>query len=350
MIGDRINPGFKSTKTLLDDEDIAGVQALAVRQVEAGASALDVTIGPRAVDRPRIFLARGRARHPGGRAGAALLRFPERAGAGGLPEDLRPRARRRRAALDQFDHRTALGHHGPLQRLRPVQSHRHGVRTHGRRRRQAEQDRRRKSPPPPNARPCVCNRITAWRWTTSISISRSAPWSPTPTACTARPWTQCARCTTIRSSRGLHIMGGLTNIGQQLPPKAADGSDLKLSLECAFLTLAVPLGFDTDPVHAVARTVIRCRTTITFLPPTRIFSSRPAATRYARYASYTGLEAIRKIPDPHRAKPQAYHERSGYGRRSARGALRRSDYRAPALSSFASGLAPGETRHNSARN
>jgi 5-methyltetrahydrofolate--homocysteine methyltransferase len=44
---------------------------------------------------------------------------------------------------------------------------------------------------------------------------------------------------------GLHIMGGLTNIGQQLPPKAADGSDLKLSLECAFLTLAVPLGFDT---------------------------------------------------------------------------------------------------------
>jgi 5-methyltetrahydrofolate--homocysteine methyltransferase len=45
--------------------------------------------------------------------------------------------------------------------------------------------------------------------------------------------------------KGLHIMGGLTNIGQQLPPKAADGSDLKLSLECAFLTLAVPLGFDT---------------------------------------------------------------------------------------------------------
>ena len=47
MIGDRINPGFKSTKALLDAEDLAGVQALAVKQVEAGASALDVTIGPR---------------------------------------------------------------------------------------------------------------------------------------------------------------------------------------------------------------------------------------------------------------------------------------------------------------
>ena len=47
MIGDRINPGFKSTRELLDNEDMAGVQALAVKQVEAGAFALDVTIGPR---------------------------------------------------------------------------------------------------------------------------------------------------------------------------------------------------------------------------------------------------------------------------------------------------------------
>jgi 5-methyltetrahydrofolate--homocysteine methyltransferase len=45
--------------------------------------------------------------------------------------------------------------------------------------------------------------------------------------------------------RGVHMMGGLSNIGQQLPPKAADGSDLKHGLENAFLTLAVPHGFDT---------------------------------------------------------------------------------------------------------
>ena len=41
------------------------------------------------------------------------------------------------------------------------------------------------------------------------------------------------------------MMGGLSNIGQQLPPKAVDGSDLKHKLECAFLTIAVPYGFDT---------------------------------------------------------------------------------------------------------
>ena len=45
--------------------------------------------------------------------------------------------------------------------------------------------------------------------------------------------------------RGLHMMGGLSNIGQQMPAKAADGSDLKHCLENAFLTLAVPYGFDT---------------------------------------------------------------------------------------------------------
>jgi len=44
--------------------------------------------------------------------------------------------------------------------------------------------------------------------------------------------------------KGLHLMGGLTNIGQQLPAKAADGSDLKLAPEYAFLTLAGPRGFN----------------------------------------------------------------------------------------------------------
>jgi hypothetical protein len=53
------------------------------------------------------------------------------------------------------------------------------------------------------------------------------------------------RLLTDRELKGLHIVGGLTNIGQQLAPEAADGSDLKLALECAFLTLAVPLGFDS---------------------------------------------------------------------------------------------------------
>ncbi len=56
IIGDRINPGFRSTKALLDTGDMAGVQALAKRQVDAGAAALDFTIGPRGKDDPQFLV------------------------------------------------------------------------------------------------------------------------------------------------------------------------------------------------------------------------------------------------------------------------------------------------------
>ena len=49
IIGERINPGFKSTKALFDNSDIPGIQALAVKQAEAGASWLNVNIGARAL-------------------------------------------------------------------------------------------------------------------------------------------------------------------------------------------------------------------------------------------------------------------------------------------------------------
>jgi len=49
IIGERINPGFKSVKALLDADDLGGIQQVALRQAQAGASYLDVNLGPRAV-------------------------------------------------------------------------------------------------------------------------------------------------------------------------------------------------------------------------------------------------------------------------------------------------------------
>jgi 5-methyltetrahydrofolate--homocysteine methyltransferase len=43
------------------------------------------------------------------------------------------------------------------------------------------------------------------------------------------------------------MMGGLSSIGLQLPPKAAGGSNLKHALKCAFLVLTAPMGFDAVP-------------------------------------------------------------------------------------------------------
>jgi len=45
--------------------------------------------------------------------------------------------------------------------------------------------------------------------------------------------------------KGVHIIGGMTNIGNLLPPLKFDGIPLRQLVENAFLTLAVPRGFDT---------------------------------------------------------------------------------------------------------
>ena len=50
LIGDRINPGFKSTREMIETDDYEALQGLALRQQDAGAAYLDFTIGPRARD------------------------------------------------------------------------------------------------------------------------------------------------------------------------------------------------------------------------------------------------------------------------------------------------------------
>ena len=44
--------------------------------------------------------------------------------------------------------------------------------------------------------------------------------------------------------RGVHFSVGLSNFSTMLPPKRPDGTPVKIALENAFLTLAVPLGLD----------------------------------------------------------------------------------------------------------
>ena len=96
-----------------------------------------------------------------------------------------------------------------------------------------------------NARRCACARITAWRWN-DIIIDLSGFRDHRRHEGLNRGTLEAVKLIGGDPElKGLHMMGGLSNIGQQLPPKAADGSDLKHQLENAFLTLAVPYGFDT---------------------------------------------------------------------------------------------------------
>jgi len=243
IIGERINPGFKSTRALFDNEDFAGIQALAVKQADAGASFLNVNIGARALT-DADFMAR-------------VIRAIQEVVAIPLSFDF-PAKNVQEVCLNTYDRARANG-----------------------------------------ASPIV-NSITEHRWDLMDLLAPLGPFKVILMAServedgvakgnkTAEEIYATARRGALRlvndygmklddifidmsvsaiiadtaglnrstldaialigadpALKGLHMMGGLSNIGQQLPAKAADGSDLKHSLECAFLTIAFPLGFDT---------------------------------------------------------------------------------------------------------
>jgi 5-methyltetrahydrofolate--homocysteine methyltransferase len=243
MIGDRINPGFKSTKALLDAEDLAGVQALAVKQVEAGAGALDVTIGPRG-STDFVFLAR--VVHaiqdavsvplcfdsPSAQVQEICLKAYDLTRAGGKPALINSITEQRWALMDLYKPL------GPFQVIVMAS--------------ERMEDGTPKSNKTADEIASTAKRA-ALRLQSDYGMALDDVYIDVSVSAVVADTNGLHRATleAVRmlhddpQLKGLHIMGGLTNIGQQLPPKAADGSDLKLSLECAFLTLAVPLGFDT---------------------------------------------------------------------------------------------------------
>ncbi len=241
MIGDRINPGFKSTKLLLDNEDMAGVQALAVKQVEAGASTLDVTIGPRGSTDFEFLAKVVRAIQeavpaslcfdsPSAQVQEVCFKAYDRARGG--PALVNSITEQRWDIMDLYKT------YGPFKVIVMASERMEdGIAKQNKSADEIASTAKRAALRLQNDYGMALNDIY-------IDISVSAVVADTNGL-------HRATLDAIRTLhddpqlKGLHIMGGLTNIGQQLPPKAADGSDLKLSLECAFLTLAVPLGFDT---------------------------------------------------------------------------------------------------------
>lgn len=55
IIGERINPGFRSTKAFFDQRDVAALQRLAAEQTQKGAKYLNVNLGELAVTDPGFF-------------------------------------------------------------------------------------------------------------------------------------------------------------------------------------------------------------------------------------------------------------------------------------------------------
>ena len=56
LIGERINPGFKTSKLLLDSKDLKGIRELAISQTRKGAHYLTINVGTAATDDPDFLV------------------------------------------------------------------------------------------------------------------------------------------------------------------------------------------------------------------------------------------------------------------------------------------------------
>lgn len=242
IIGERINPGFKSTRALFDTEDIAGIQALAVRQAEAGAAYQNVNIGARAMTDPdfmtRVIDAIQEVvgtplsfDFPSKKVQEICLASyrPERAG-GELPivNSITEHRWDLMELYGQYKFKVILMASERME-VGIARSNKTAEQIYGTARRAALRLK--------NDYGMALDHIF-------IDMSVSAIIADTEGLNRATV-NAIHMIGADPELEGLHMMGGLSNIGQQLPPKAADGSDLKHCLENAFLTLTVPHGFDT---------------------------------------------------------------------------------------------------------
>jgi 5-methyltetrahydrofolate--homocysteine methyltransferase len=242
IIGDRINPGFKATRTMIEQRDFKGIQDLAKRQVQTGAIYLDVTIGPKgyedygllseviqaiqaAVDTPLCF------DYPHKDVLQACLKTYDPAKAGGRRPLINSLAETRWEIMDLMgiqpfnvilmaSERLDEGSAKPNKRCEDVhktakRSAERLVKEHG----------------------LELNDIY-------IDVTVSTLVSDTEGL--VRMALDAIESIGLDPDlKGIHIVGGLTNIGNMLPPVEFDGMKLRHVMESAFLTVAVPYGFDT---------------------------------------------------------------------------------------------------------
>jgi 5-methyltetrahydrofolate--homocysteine methyltransferase len=241
IIGERINPGFKSTKALFENQDLAGIQALAIKQADAGARYQNVNIGAQALTDPH-WMARVIEAIQEVVTTPLSFDFPSKA-----VQDI---------CLSSYDPAKA---NGELPIVNSITEHRWDLmELYGKHQFKvilmaSERVESGKALGNKTADEIYSTaRRAALRLNNDygmpldhifIDMSVSAIIADTE-GLNRSTVDAIKRIGADPDLKGVHMMGGLSNIGQQLPPKAADGSDLKHCLENAFLTLTVEHGFD----------------------------------------------------------------------------------------------------------
>lgn len=242
IIGERINPGFRSSKDLFEHSDLAGIQALAVRQAEAGAAYLNLNIGTRMLE--DLVFTREVVRaiqavvqipisfdFPSLAVQIACLETYDPAKANGLKPVINSVAETRWEMTDALSVQPAQVIVMVSERLDgdAAVSNQIATEVHAVTRR-------------------LVGRLVEEKGfetddiTVDVSISMLAS---DRTGGTRMALEAVKLIADDPDLAGVHIMGGISNIGNGLPPKAVDGTPLKSAVERAFLTLARPVGLDT---------------------------------------------------------------------------------------------------------
>jgi 5-methyltetrahydrofolate--homocysteine methyltransferase len=242
VIGERISPGYKSAKALIDGGDIAGLKELAVKQAQAGASYIDVHLGMRGANDPAFV--------------TEVIRGLQTAVSTPLSFDF-AELKAQEACLRAYDKERAHGElplvnsitepHWDLMQLHALAPFKVII---------MASERMQDGVPKSNktgAEIAGTARRTALRLAGEYGMAMGDIFIDVSVRAIIADTTGMNRSVLdavrlIRTDpdlKGIHIMGALTNIGQQMPPRAVDGSDLKQALENAFLTIAVPYGLDT---------------------------------------------------------------------------------------------------------
>ncbi len=241
IVGERINPGFRSARQAIENEDFEAIQALAVRQAVAGVAYLNVNAGRRSKDDPDFMVDVIRAIQQ-------VVDIP-------LSFDY-PDAAVQEVCLKAYDIEKAKGRipvinsitetrweMADLLRIRPAKV----IVMASERQHDGMASRNKTSDDICATAKRLVKRLQdeydmkADDIIVDISIGTLAADTE---GLVAAALDAVGRIGSAHDMRGVHMIGGLSNIAQQLPLREVNGIGLSTSIECAFLTRAMPRGLD----------------------------------------------------------------------------------------------------------
>jgi 5-methyltetrahydrofolate--homocysteine methyltransferase len=243
IIGERINPGFKSSLKLIEDQDIEGIRQLALKQVENGASYININVGTGVLEDQGFMI--------------DVIQGVQEVVSVPLSFDF-PNVEVQKVFLNCYDQQKAKGGLpivNSISELRMEMLQLYDIRPFKMILMASERNENGVQSPNKTSDEVL---ETTLRMVDNIRKTYSAislsdlfvDVSVSPIGADLEGLVKMA-IDSIRKIgahselKNIHMSVGLSNISVMLPNIALDGSNLKLGLESAFLTETVPYGLDT---------------------------------------------------------------------------------------------------------